>query len=114
MEYILYSTPVKLRKMEIMVPPISMYHMRKLMEIRDSGVDLNAPKAEELDRILTLFTEIIKENHPDLTKEVLEKEIDAANLGKLIDAIQATPKNSTAQTGTQVNQNLGQEKKTEN
>lgn len=113
MDYILYSTPVNLRKMEVMVPPISMYHMKRLLEMRDAeGVNLDNPGLEDLNKILHLIGDILRENHPDLTDETLEKEIDARTLREIMDAIQGLPKNSTAQTGDQTSQELSQ--KTEN
>jgi len=113
MDYILYSTPVKLRNMEIMVPPISMYHMKRLLEIRDSGVNLDNPSYEDLSKILHLIGDIIRENHPDLKDEELEKQMDVASLKDVMTAIQGLPKNSIAQTGTQTSPALGSEK-TEN
>ena len=103
MEYILYSTMVKLRKgREIMVPPISMYHMKKLLELKEQGVNLDDPNSSDLSKILSLIGEVIRENHPDLTDEELVKEVDARALQEIMVAIQNLPKNSTAQTGTQV------------
>lgn len=100
MDYVLYSTPVKLRKAEVMVPPISMYHMRKLLNLRDSGVDLDNPDGKGLEAILRLLHEVIQENHPDLDFEKFEREVDASNLREIMIAVQGTPKNVTAQAGT--------------
>lgn len=99
MSYVLYSTPVKLRTREIMVPPISMYHMRKMLELRDKGVDLDNPDASGLQEILKLLCEVIQENHPEMTYEEFERQIDASNLREVMVAVQGMPKNVTAQTG---------------
>ena len=99
MSYVLYSTPVKLRKMEVMVPPISMYHMRKLLELRDSGVDLDNPDGKGLEAIVRLLHEVVQENHPELGFEQFEREVDASNLREIMMAVQGIPKNVTAQTG---------------
>lgn len=112
MDYILYSTPVKLNHMEVMVPPISMYHMKRLLELRDTGANLENPGKDDLTKILSLIGDIIRENHPDLTDEVLEKEINAINLKEIMAAIQGLPKNSIAQNGSQETPALS-EKKTE-
>lgn len=99
MEYVLYSTPVKLRKIEIMVPPISMYHMRKLLNLRDSGIDLDNPDGKGLEAIVRLLHEVVQENHPELTFEEFEKQMDASNLATVMAAVQGVPKNVTAQAG---------------
>lgn len=112
MDYILYSTPVKLNKMEVMVPPISMYHMKRLLEMKNNGVNLENPGLEDLNKILRLIGDIIRENHSELTDEILEKEINSINLGDIMSAIQGLPKNLTAQTGNQTSPDLGS--KTEN
>jgi hypothetical protein len=110
MDYILYSTPVKLRHQEVQVPPISMYHMKRLLELRDKGVNLEDPTYEDLNKILSLIGDILRENHPELTDEVLEKELDVASLREVMKAIQGLPKNSTAQIGSQTSPILSQEK----
>jgi hypothetical protein len=92
--------------MEVQVPPISMYHMKRLLEMRDKGVNLDNPGLEDLNLILGLIGDILRENHPELTNEVLEKEIDAVNLRDVMTAIQGLPKNSTAQIGSQTSQIL--------
>ncbi len=108
MSYILYSVPVKLRHLEIQVPPISVYHMRKLIELRDSGVDIANPKAKDFTTLVDLVVEVIQENHPEITSDTLQKELDTFNLKAVMDAMQNAPKNVTAQTGmTQANQELG-------
>lgn len=112
MDYILYSTPVKLNKIEVMVPPISMYHMKRLLELRDSGTNFETPGKEDLTKILNLIGDVIRENHPDLTDEVLEKEINPVNLREIMSAIQGLPKNSTAQTGNQVSPDLSKSQET--
>ena len=99
MSYILHSTEVQLRTRKVMVPPISMYHLRKLLSLRDEGINLDNPGREGIARLVELFTEILSENHSDITVESLEKEIDAANLKDLVAAMNSLPKNSTALTG---------------
>jgi len=97
--YVLYSTPVKLRSIDIMVPPISMYHLRKILEIRDSGVDIDNPDATGVIQLLAVIHEMIQENHPDLSYEEFEKQVDARNLQTLMIAAQSMPKNATPPTG---------------
>lgn len=106
MEYILYSTEVKLQHMSVMVPPMSMYHMRRLLELKDQGIKFDDPTAEDLKKIVGLLHEVIKENHPDLDYDTLEREMDARSLQEVMVAIQNLPKNLTAQTGSQVVQDL--------
>lgn len=111
MDYVLYSTPVKLSNIEVMVPPISMYHMKRLLEMKDNGVNLESPGLKDLNQILGLVGDIIRENHKDLTDEILEKEINAINLREIMAAIQGLPKNSIAQIGDQASPALSEEKK---
>lgn len=100
MSYVLYSTPVKTRsERELMVPPISMYHLRKMLELKDQGVDLDQPDAVGITKLMSLLVEVIQENHPDLTLEQFEKEVDAHILQEVVAAIQGTPKNSMPQIG---------------
>ena len=99
MAYVLHSTEVQLRTRTVMVPPISMYHLRKLLELRDTGVDLDKPNADGIGKIIALLAEVIAENHPEVTEDVLAKELDANNMPIVLSAIQSLPKNSTAQTG---------------
>lgn len=99
MDYVLYSTPVNLRKIQIQVPPISMYHMRKLLNLRDSGINLDNPDGKGLEAITRLLHEVVQENHPELTFEQFEREVDASNLREIMVAIQGIPKNVTAQDG---------------
>lgn len=108
MDYILYSVPVKLRGMEIMVPPISVYHLRKLLELRDNGVNLDEPTAADLGKIIGLIGDVIRENHPDLTNDQLEKAIDTISLREIMQAVTGIPKNVTAQTGNQMTPDLSQ------
>ena len=96
---VLYSTEVELRKGTIMVPPISMYHLRKLLELKDKGIDLDVPDSKGLMEIISLLLEVIQENHPELTYDEFEKNLDAAGMQRVITAIQGLPKNSTAQAG---------------
>ncbi len=98
--YVLYSTPVQLRTREVMVPPISMYHLRKILEIRDAGVDIDNPDAAGVLKLLSVIHEMIQENHPDLTYDDFEKQVDSRNLQQLMIAAQSMPKNVTPQTGT--------------
>jgi hypothetical protein len=100
MNYVLYSTPVKVRSgRELMIPPISMYHLRKMLELKDQGVNLDEPDAVGMGKLMSLFVEIIQENHPDLTLEQFEKEVDAHILQEVVAAVQGTPKNSMPQIG---------------
>ncbi len=108
MDYILYSTKVKLRDMELMVPPISVYYLRKLLELKDSGTNLDDPTADDLGKIVDLIGDVIKENHPDLDKVKLEKSIDVQTLREIMDALTGIPKNVIAQTGNQATPDLSQ------
>ena len=97
--YILYSTPVKLRTIDVMVPPISMYHLRKILEIRDSGVDIDNPDSEGMIKLLHVIHEMVQENHPELEYDNFERQVDSRNLQELMLASQSMPKNVTPQTG---------------
>lgn len=97
--YVLYSSEVQLRTMKVMVPPISMYHLRKILEIRDSGVDIDNPDAKGVLKLLSVIHEMIQENHPELDYETFEKQVDSRNLQALMLASQSMPKNATPQTG---------------
>lgn len=97
--YVLYSTPVQLRSIEVMVPPISMYHLRKILELRDDGVNIDDPDAAGVLKLLGVIHEMIQENHPELTYDDFEKQVDSRNLQELMVAAQSMPKNATPQTG---------------
>lgn len=99
MSYVLYSTEVQLRTKTIMVPPMSMYHLRCLLDLRGQGVDLDNPSAGDIKKLVELLLEVVKENHPDLTYNEFEKELDVRSLKQVIEATQSLPKNVTAQAG---------------
>lgn len=99
MSYILHSTEVQLRSSKVMVPPMSMYHMRRLLGLKNEGVDLDNPDAEGVKKLMDLLHEVVQENHPELTFEDFERQVDASNLGELVATMNALPKNSTAPVG---------------
>lgn len=99
MGYVLYSTEIQLRTQKVMVPPMSMYHLRCLLDLRTQGVNLDEPTSEDMKKIITLLLEVVNENHPELTYDQFEKELDIRSLKEVMEAMQSLPKNSTVQTG---------------
>lgn len=99
MGYILHSVPVQLRKSELMVPPISMYHLRKILALKKSGLDFERPTEEQTGEIIDIMIDVIRENYPEMSVEDISKELDMSNIASVISASQSLPKNAMTQAG---------------